>query len=380
MKRRIKKNHALHNARPVIIDIVDLSRGGAGFGRDENGRAVFVPYTMPGDQVKVKITKAKSKFAEGYALEILKPSEQRIEAKCEVFGRCGGCQWQHIPYSQQWQTKKQGVLNALSLNKTNITCNIDEFPAEHPWHYRNRVQLRGNINEIGFFESLSNKIVNIQHCPITHPTINTEIPVLLEQGKQFRKPYKVEVNLTVDGKVEAIWNDEHASSGFRQVNDEQNEKLKNWINEHIPDDIPVLDLYGGSGNLSKPFMSDVPEIHCVDLSVPDNSLAPAKHFHFHKSSVASWLEKQVSSKSIETNEWTALLDPPRDALAKDGEAIVSALKKLKVNTIIFVGCKTDPWSRDLSIMIKQGWKLKHLAVFDFFPQTYHVESAAVLTR
>ncbi len=389
MRRKTEKTqqHALHNSRPITLDIIDLSRGGAGFGRDDKGRAIFVPFTMPGDTVKVKLTKAKSKFAEGHVVEIITPSPERINAPCEVFTKCGGCQWQHIPYAQQWETKKQGVFNSLSLNKIELPTDnhMDEFPATQQWHYRNRVQLRGFKNDIGFYGNQSSKLIPIDACEIAHEHINNAITDIKQQGEASKKPYKVELNLALDGTVASTWDDEHASTGFRQVNDEQNEKLKTWIADLVPDNQPIFDLFGGAGNLSLPIADRVPEVHSVDLSVPSNSSSKNKeippHFHFHRSSVAQWLETQaIANKLKKKGPWTALIDPPRDGLSKDGEAIAKHLKYLNVDTIIIVGCKTDPWSRDISHLLAQGWQLEKVAVFDFFPQTYHVESAAVLTK
>ncbi|MDH3327239.1 MAG: TRAM domain-containing protein [Gammaproteobacteria bacterium] len=372
--------HNLHNSRPIIVDIIDLSRGGAGFGRDENGRATFVPFTMPGDKVKVKLTTAKSKYAEGNLLDIIEPSSKRVDAPCKAFTKCGGCQWQHIPYDTQWETKKQGVINSLSLNNIKLPAAIEGFPAESTWHYRNRVQLRGYKDEIGFYANQSNTLVAIEQCEIAHANINSTLSSVKEKGKEFKKPYKVELNLLLDGTVAETWNDEHASSGFRQVNDDQNEKLKAWISELIPDNQPLLDLYGGAGNLSIPLMDRVPEIHCVDSSTPENE-QPAAHFHYHRAAVEPWLQQQTANGKIkQQGPWTALIDPPRDGLGKTGETIVQYLKQLNVTAVVLVGCKTDPWSRDIAHFIEQGWKLKKVAVLDFFPQTYHVESAAFLIR
>lgn len=390
-KSKARPTQNLHNDRPITLEITDLSRGGAGFGRDEKGRAVFVPFTMAGDHVKVKLTKAKSKFAEGYVMEIITPSPERIEARCEVFGQCGGCQWQHIPYPQQWETKQQGVLNSLSLNNIKLDSpkhpvTVDAFPAENIWHYRNRVQLRGFKDEIGFYANQSNELVPIEQCHIAHPHINDALTQTKAkaQDKKFKQPYKVELNLTIDGDVSPTWNDEHASSGFRQVNDEQNDTLKKWIADTIPHTQPLLDLYGGSGNLSQQFIDQVDAIHCVDLSTPNNENDVAslgENFTFHRASVEKWL-KLLSTKQLlaKHSRWTALIDPPREGLGKNGESMVEVLKKYKVKNIVLVGCKTDPWSRDIALFIQHGWTLKKIAMLDFFPQTYHVESVAYLVR
>src|SRR4051812_26561964 len=98
----------------LTLKIQDLARGGAGVSRDESGRVIFVPYTAPGDVVRVRITEEKKNYAQGELLEVVEPSSIRQKAPCPVFGRCGGCQWQHLPYELQFRTKLQGVVHALS--------------------------------------------------------------------------------------------------------------------------------------------------------------------------------------------------------------------------------------------------------------------------
>src|SRR4051812_16815630 len=95
----------------VVVRITDLSRGGAGVSRDESGRVVFVPYSAPGDLVRVRIVETDKRYSQGEILEILEPSSDRQTPPCPAFGKCGGCQWQHLPYSLQWDTKANGILH-----------------------------------------------------------------------------------------------------------------------------------------------------------------------------------------------------------------------------------------------------------------------------
>jgi len=387
-RRRPQKNkNHLHNLKPLILTINDLSRSGAGVARDENGRAIFVPFTAPGDVVKVKLTKATSNFAEGSVMEIIEPSSLRVDPKCPVFGRCGGCQWQHLPYELQWKTKRQGVLDSLRLNKIETTVELDEYPAEDIWFYRNRIQLRGKGSDIGFFEAKTNELVNITECFIADEKLNQSIAGVIQESESAPKSavksknksdaYKVELSLNVDGSVDKTWNAHHGAAGFRQVNDEQNQHLQAWVKNSIKENTAILDLFGGGGNLSLPLLNEAVEIHCVDVNVPESSEGLPSHFHFHRSAVVPWL----TSFKINANvEWVALIDPPRDGLGAELVEIFSALDKLKVNQVLLVGCKTDPWSRDVKRLVDMGWNIEQLAVFDFFPQTSHVESAAFLRR
>jgi len=376
MKRKKQKNHHLHNLSPLLIRITDLSRSGAGVGRDENGKAVFVPFTAPGDLVKVKLTRATNKFAKGEWVQLIEPSSQRIEPKCPIFSRCGGCQWQHIPYDLQWQPKVKGVRDSLRLQRVIHPEDWKNFPADQIWFYRNRIQLRGNSQKIGFYEEKSNTLVNISQCFIADEKLNALIAETRVEANQKDKTFKVELSLAIDGTTTKTWNTLHSAAGFRQVNDEQNLNLQAWIKNNLTNNTVVYDLFGGAGNLSIPLMAQATEIHCVDVNVPKSSNLP-NYFHFHQSAVLPWLRQY---NAVEHLASTALIDPPRNGLGIELREILACLNKLNVTTIILIGCKTDPWSRDIALMIEEGWRLNKVAVFDFFPQTYHVESAALLTR
>ncbi len=376
MKRKKQKNH-LHNLSPLLLRITDLSRSGAGVGRDENGKAVFVPFTAPGDLVKVKLSSATSKFAKGELTQLIESSPQRIEPKCPIFSRCGGCQWQHIPYEIQWQTKVKGVRDSLHLNRVIHPEDWENFPADQVWFYRNRIQLRGNLNEIGFYEAKSNTLINIERCFIADEKLNELIEETRREASQKGKTFKVELSLAINGTTTKTWNALHGAAGFRQVNDKQNLNLQLWIKDNLSNNTTIFDLFGGAGNLSIPLIDQVNEIHCIDVNVPESSTNLPNHFHFHQSAVLPWL-RGFNSDGHKAS--VALIDPPRKGLGAELREILSYLDKLNVITIILIGCKTDPWSRDIALMIEEGWRLDKVAVFDFFPQTYHVESAALLTR
>ena len=74
---------------------------------------VFVPFTAPGDTVRVRLLEESKRYAQGELIEVIERSPIRIKSPCPVFGRCGGCQWHHIPYEVQWETKAGGVFHAL---------------------------------------------------------------------------------------------------------------------------------------------------------------------------------------------------------------------------------------------------------------------------
>jgi tRNA/tmRNA/rRNA uracil-C5-methylase (TrmA/RlmC/RlmD family) len=363
------------------LTIQDIARGGSGVAREESGRVIFVPYTAPGDEVKVRVVEAKKNYAQAELLEVLKLSPQRQTPPCPVFGRCGGCQWQHLPYGMQWKTKVQGVLHALTRVQIVPTEAPEEMPAERIWEYRNRIQLRGFKNDIGFMAAGTNNRVSVDRCAIARPEINAVWEETRREGSKLDRPYKVEIEVLEDGSVRKSWNASHGAQGFRQVHDEQNEKLKAWVAESVTPGGALLDLFGGAGNLSLGLRAKMKRIECVDTGAPRerDKLPGADDFQFHREPVASWIVKKASQTPKPVYD-SAILDPPREGLGQDFTVIAQALEALGVREVSAVGCDPDAWARDVSRFVKRGWRLERMAVLDLFPQTPHVESLAVLRR
>jgi len=284
----------------------------------------------------------------------------------------------------QWQFKLAGISHVLKTNDIRAPTNIAQFPAQQYWNYRNRIQLHGFKSQLGFFAAKSHDIVSIEQCEIAAQSINDILTNIKIQGQSYAKPYKVEVELTANQELQTIWNSRHAAQGFRQINDEQNLVLKQWITSHLSLPQPVFDLYGGSANLSFDLAGQGREVHCVDTSVPDTKpFYTPTTLQFHKSEVLPWLKQRITDIKFQRideplHTSSAILDPPRGGLGNDFDDIVERLEQLKVNEIITVGCKSDTWARDLTRFLKRGWKLQHIAAFDFFPHTVHVETTAHL--
>lgn len=363
------------SAEELILEVTDLSRGGSGVARAPNGQVLFIPLTAPGDRVRARILEREKRFAQAELLEILTPSANRVKPRCAVFGRCGGCEWQHLPYELQWKTKTEGLRHALKRCQAPEPKSWEFFPASNEWNYRNRIQLRGSSLSLGFYARKSHDIVPIERCEIALEKLNSTLPIIREQAlKHHNTPYKVEAQLGSDGEVQLTWNKRHAAMGFRQVNDEQNEKMCAWVSSRIPHGRLVLDLFGGSGNFSSAASSNASRVHCIDQAAPEtHPKGMPLNVEFHRSSVLSWLLKRQQSVPL-----LAILDPPRAGLSEALNELASALRRLDARELILVGCDPDSWARDLSHLTKKGWVLEEAAAFDLFPQTHHIEAIAFL--
>ena len=128
-------------AEKVRIQIDKLVYGGDGIGRLPDGRAVFVPFTLPREVVELQIVQEGKKFARGRLINLLEAAPERIQPRCKHFGTCGGCHYQHIPYDAQLQAKLailQDQMDRLGGFSALPSGGITSSPS--PWNYRNQVQ------------------------------------------------------------------------------------------------------------------------------------------------------------------------------------------------------------------------------------------------
>ena len=154
------------------LRIENLAFGGKGIAR-EAGMVVFIEKALPGDLVRARITKRKPQYAEAQVVSIIEPSEQRVAARCGVFGICGGCKWQNFDYVQQLRYKEQHVAEALRhIGKQQEFAIHPILASPDAWNYRNKMEYSfghgadGRV-EIGLHHAGDfRKIVNVERCEI----------------------------------------------------------------------------------------------------------------------------------------------------------------------------------------------------------------------
>lgn len=166
----------------VDVTITDLSDSGDGVGRTGD-RVVFVPDTVTGDRVQVRLLRVKPQYAHGKLLELLEPSPHRIRARCIVADKCGGCQWQHVEYAYQLAAKQNQVVQALErIGKFSQPLVDPVLAAAADLGYRNKATYplaRSQTGQIqaGYYQKGSHHIVNLNQCPIQDERLN---PLLAE--------------------------------------------------------------------------------------------------------------------------------------------------------------------------------------------------------
>lgn len=302
-------------------------------------------------------------------------NESSAVPRCPVFGRCGGCQLQHMRYDAQLRFKEESLRQTLSSVLS--LAGVDVLPiiaAPSPWHYRRRARFhRLSDGTWGFYAGESHRLVSVGECHIAHPEINRALRTLPRQGTEH---------------LELIWNEktgkvsqyaaEAGRTFFTQVNPEQNERLKAIVKEWASPrkGLSVLELYAGGGNLTLPLARAGARVTAVESS----AAAVAHGKKEGKGLSVTWMEggtRQALQTLIDRKErWSLVLaDPPRQGLRE----CAALLRRLAPDRIMYVSCNPESLARDLGVLVEDdGYRLTRVQPIDFFPQTTHLEVVAEL--
>lgn len=194
----------------ILVKIEKMAFGGSGVGRVE-GKVCFVPFTAPGDTVKVGVKLGKPSYYEGEVLEMIEPSPLRVTPPCPVFGSCGGCDWQHLSYPDQLQAKQEIFAETLwRFGRVERELILPIIQSAEPYGYRYRVQLKlhyvNGAFQIGFYKAGTHHVINIpQQCAIAHPAINALYLPLTRLAAGFPEPDKLpQIDVAVGGDGDTL--------------------------------------------------------------------------------------------------------------------------------------------------------------------------------
>ena len=225
------------------LQIVDVAFGGNGVARD-NGKAIFIPYTIDGERVSAHVVREKKNFAEAELGEVLEPSPHRVTPECPYFGRCGGCAYQHISYEHQLEIKTRQVEQTLRrIAHFDVVPMRPIVPSPNPYAYRNRITVHCEDDVVGFYRRDEHRLVDIERCPIAMPEVNAEL-------QELRACHPRDGHYTL-----------RAQTGpriFSQTNDAIAERLLEHVTNLIPEHGGLLvDAYCGAGHFAKHLLHKV---------------------------------------------------------------------------------------------------------------------------
>ncbi len=393
----------------VLVDKFDDFGQGITFVDDV---ITFVPNTIPGDIVDIKIVKKKKKYNVGKVINYIKLSKDRIDYKCPYFNKCGGCVLQSISYDATINFKLNKVINLFNKYNLDIKPEIVKNPSDY--NYRNKIKLMVIDGKIGYFETNSHTLVEINECIIASKAINKVIPLLknfniingnivircnlddeiliiIESNDKLNIDIDVLkeniklVGIVVNNKtiygdnflIECI-NDIYykiSYDSFFQINPYVASKLFNIVKENIDKTDIVLDLYCGVGTLSLNAALNANEVIGVEI-VPNAVLNAIYNAKINKINNTKFIlnDAQDAVGKINKKFDKIIIDPPRSGLTKK---TIDTILTIMPKKIIYVSCDPNTLIRDI-LLLKDKYSIEKSYILDMFSYSYHVECICIL--
>lgn len=385
------------------LEIQSLTNLGKGVGRHGEW-VVFVSHALPGDRVRARVFRNHPTFSEADLVEVLRPSPDRVEARCPLFGQCGGCQYQTLSYPAQLAWKRDQVAELLKR-----MAGI-EFPVSpvHPspvvYGYRSKITPhfqkpeKGRIGPIGFLlEGRRQQILDVPQCPIASESINRALEVLRRETRANAKAYKKGATLllrdSLDGRVRTDPTEMceervgdlvfsfHAGEFFQN-----NPHILPAFTEHVKrealgdgDISHLVDAYCGSGLFCLSAASAF--VEAVGIEISESSVDWAKR-NAEQNGITNCRFVQGDASRIfagvsyPPHRTAVVIDPPRKGSSPE---FLAQLVEFGPKRVVYVSCDPATQIRDLE-RLKDHYELVRVQPFDLFPQTRHLECVVTLQR
>ena len=430
----------------MLLTIEKLVYGGDGLARlpaDEHGRgkAVFLPFTLAGEQVEATLLEQKPGFARARADAVVETSNHRVHPQCRYFGECGGCHYQHASYEHQLEIKAAILTeNLRRIAKLELTTELIVHPSP-AWHYRNRTHVKVQTQPgfaLGYFKLNSHALLPITECPISSPLINQAIAALwqldgmtdgeIQEIEFFADAEDTQLLLEVDCApgvtAEAstrvaeqlqkalpgiVGVTVRGASGRNRASSEAptittrgateltyHTRYSSYrvsagaffqVNRYLIDELIGIVTERRSGDVTLDLYAGVGLFSTVlsrsfaqVIAVESSPTSHADLLYNSPSNVKavrSTTEQFFKTVAGKLRSDLVVADPPRGGL---GEAVVRSLIGLGTGRITYVSCDPATLSRDLVGLLQAGYRIQQAHVVDLFPQTYHLESVFHLVR
>jgi 23S rRNA (uracil1939-C5)-methyltransferase len=416
----------------VKAKIEGISHRGEGVARID-GRAVFIPYALPGEEVQVELIKEQKRFSRGQLTDIVSASPDRIKPACPAYYECGGCAYQHINYAGELGLKTKLVRDTL-IRLGGLEAEVMPIIGmKNPWHYRNKVVWHTAVVndkiDLGFFREGSHDLVSLHGCSLILEDMEhiqnslaenlnnlkvkpgTEFSLrrsfangkmsLLAEGNLDNQalvdwaatlPQKLSVHIVQGKNIKTIYGKPFleeklcgltfrvSPSAFLQVNHQQTEKLYALIAEYaaLRGREKVLDAFCGIGTIALSLAKHVSRITGIEINPA--AIEDAKqnavindidNAEFYAGSCEEVITRLKQQYDL------VILDPPRAGCKED---TVRSVVKTNPQKIIYVSCNPSTLARDLKIFVAAGYNVTLVQPLDMFPRTVHVECVTLMSK
>ncbi len=430
-------NRRVTTKQTLTVTVNSLDPFGQGVAR-HNGKAIFIPGTLPGEQAEIELTEQKRQYSRGKLKRLLNRCSERVAPACPHFGICGGCQQQHAN-SQLQQMSKADSLRRLIMRETGSCPELDPVIFGPEYGYRRRArfglfyQTKQQRLQMGFHHNESHDLVSVKHCPVLRPELERLLQPLyhcLSALQAVRRLGHVELVLADNGplmvlrhldtlkevdrvaltdfalrediavylagdseSLEKLIGEEpyYQIEGLRlafhprdfiQVNDRVNQQMVAqaiaWLD--VRPDERVLDLFCGMGNFTLPlakFAREVVGVEGVAALVANGQYNAQNNALPNVSFFHENLESDISCQPWATQGFDKiLLDPARAGAA----GVMSHIVKLAPKRVVYVSCNPTTLARDSQVLLAAGYRLAQVRMLDMFPHTGHLESMALFMQ
>jgi len=420
----------------LLVEIEKPIYGGAFLARLE-GKAVFVPLALPGEQARVRITQSKSGYASAEAEEIVRAAPERVAPACPHFGACGGCHYQHTGYAIQLAFKQAILREMLERGGVRTPEEIAILSGE-PWRYRNRIRLAFDAaGKLGYRGRRSHAVVPMRECPIAAPLLVEAAQAFAQVARGFApllRPMEIalfcnpdetallatvfttsppklrfdEVALALHERIPSLtgaelvieegsglqprtiaqWGaaslDYHADGFDYRVDHGAFFQVNRWLVDALVERVTAdhsgklaWDLFTGVGLFARQFAARFDRVVAVE-SAPSATAALEENLR-GTPGMAIHAETLAFLCSNRTGERPGLIavDPPRTGL---GAKSCALLAEIAAPTVVYVSCDPATLARDLRVLIASGYQIQSITLADLFPQTFHLETVVQLRR
>jgi 23S rRNA (uracil1939-C5)-methyltransferase len=419
---------------PQLVQIEKPVYGGAFLARVE-GKAVFVPLTLPGEQARVRITEDKRGYASAEAEEIAVAAPERVAPTCRHFGLCGGCHYQHTDYKTQLAFKQAILRETLERGGILAPAEIAVLSAE-PWAYRNRIRLafdaKGNP---GYRGRRSHAVIPIAECPIAAPLLVAAAQASAQVARQFAPSLRpTEIALFCDAAetvlLASVFSasakktrfDEFAQALSERIpalkgaellvagrNGEQPRTVAQWgatslayraagfdyrvdrgaffqVNRRLVDALVervtaghkgtlAWDLFAGVGLFARRLTENFARVIAVESAPSATQALAANLKHTTGIPVRATTLDFLRRGHQEEHPDLIVMDPPRTGL---GAETCALLAEIAAPALVCVSCDPATLARDLRALTGSGYAIQSIALADLFPQTFHLETVVQL--
>jgi 23S rRNA (uracil1939-C5)-methyltransferase len=329
-------------------------------------------------------------------IELISPGSSRAEPVCPVFGRCGGCSWQHLRYEAQLEAKRGILSDALTrIGKLSaVPASIEMRASPAGYGYRGRARVLVGEGGIGFRQRRSGDLCVTSRCPVLVPALDATLAGLGEDSELARGEWQLaagdsgEVSLLApDGRrlgekhtrIQLAGDSVAISAGvFFQANVGLRADLAGAVHEAAGEGELALELFAGAGFLTLGLARRFRRVVAVESHPPavqdlrDNLRASGLDSAEVRGVAVELALRDASLAELRPD--VVVVDPPRTGLPRGVPSTLTA------DRVVYLSCDPATLARDLAAFEECGFRLVQVAGFDLFPQTPHVEALAVVER